>query len=60
MAGHSHSTNVKYRKGRQDQVRSQLFLKVRREIEKIIRQQQTVTPEVLRLARENNFPKEKV
>src|SRR5437763_7485032 len=60
MAGHSHSTNVKYRKDRQDQSRSQLFLKLRRKIENIIRQEGKITPEILSMARENSFPKEKV
>jgi len=60
MAGHSHSANIKYRKDRQDQARSQLFLKLRRKIESIIRQEGKITSEVLSMARENSFPKEKV
>jgi len=60
MAGHSHSANIKYRKDRQDHARSQLFLKLRRKIENIIRQEGKITPEVLSMARENSFSKEKV
>jgi len=60
MAGHSHSTNVKHRKDRQDHARSQLFLKLRKKIENIIRQEGKISPEVLSMARENSFPKEKV
>jgi len=60
MAGHSHSTNVKYRKDRQDHARSQLFLKLRKKIENIIRQEGKITPEIFSMARENSFPKEKV
>jgi len=60
MAGHSHSANIKYRKDRQDQARGQTFLKLRRKIENIIRHEGKVTSEVLVMARENSFPKEKV
>lgn len=60
MAGHSHSTNIKYRKGRQDSVRSQLFLKLRKKIEIIIREERKVNEKSLSIARENRFPKEKV
>lgn len=60
MAGHSHSANIKYRKDRQDQARSQLFLKLRKKIENIIRQEGKITSEVLSVARENSFPKEKI
>jgi|SRR5438128_444624 len=60
MAGHSHSNNVKYRKDRQDQARGQIFLKLCRKIENIIRQEGKITAEVLSMARKNGFPKEKV
>ena len=60
MAGHSHSANIKYRKDRQDQARGQMFLKLRRKIENIIFHERKITPEVLSMARESNFPKEKV
>jgi transcriptional/translational regulatory protein YebC/TACO1 len=60
MAGHSHANNVKYRKDRQDQARSQLFLKLRKKIENIIHTEGRITEKVLALARTNQFPKEKV
>jgi transcriptional/translational regulatory protein YebC/TACO1 len=60
MAGHSHSANIKYRKDRQDSARSQLFLKIRRKIENIIREEGEVNEKSLSIARENRFPKEKV
>jgi transcriptional/translational regulatory protein YebC/TACO1 len=60
MAGHSHSANIKHRKDRQDSARSQLFLKVRRKIENIIREEHEVNEKSLSIARENKFPKEKV
>jgi len=60
MAGHSHSANIKYRKDRQDSARSQLFLKVRKKIENIIREENEISEKVLSIARENKFPKEKV
>jgi transcriptional/translational regulatory protein YebC/TACO1 len=60
MAGHSHSANIKYRKGRQDSARSQLFLKIRKKIESIIWEEGEVNEKSLSLARENKFPKEKV
>nr|CAG8441139.1 6554_t:CDS:2 [Entrophospora candida] len=60
MAGHSHSANIKYRKDRQDSARSQLFLKLRKKIENIIREKGAVNEKALNLARENKFPKEKV
>lgn len=60
MAGHSHSANVKYRKDRQDEVRSKLFLKLRKKIEIIIREEGGVNEKSLSIARENQFPKEKV
>ncbi|CAJ0764331.1 23828_t:CDS:2, partial [Entrophospora sp. SA101] len=58
--GHSHSANIKHRKDRQDSARSQLFLKVRRKIENIIREEHEVNEKSLSIARENKFPKEKV
>jgi transcriptional/translational regulatory protein YebC/TACO1 len=60
MAGHSHSANIKYRKDRQDEVRSKLFLKLRKKIEIIIREEGGVNEKSLSIARENQFPKEKV
>ena len=60
MAGHSHSANIKYRKDRQDSARSQLFLKVRKKIENIIREEHEINEKSLSIARENKFPKEKV
>ena len=60
MAGHSHSANIKYRKDRQDSVRGQLFLKVRKKIENIIQSEHVISEKVLSIARENKFPKEKV
>src|SRR5436305_11197268 len=60
MAGHSHSANIKYRKDRRDSARSQLFLKLRKKIENIIREERGVNEKSLSIARENQFPKEKV
>jgi transcriptional/translational regulatory protein YebC/TACO1 len=60
MAGHSHSANVKYRKDRQDQVRSQLFLKLRKKLEGIVREERGISEKSLSVARENQFPKEKL
>ena len=60
MAGHSHSANIKHRKDRQDSARSQLFLKVRKKIENIIREEHEVNEKSLSIARENGFTKEKV
>lgn len=60
MAGHSHSANIKHRKDRQDSARSQLFLKVRKRIENVIREEHEVNEKSLSIARENKFPKEKV
>src|SRR5205085_8907745 len=54
------SANIKHRKDRQDSARSQLFLKVRRKIENIIREEHEVNEKSLSIARENKFPKEKV
>ncbi|MCE8163614.1 MAG: hypothetical protein I3273_05620 [Candidatus Moeniiplasma glomeromycotorum] len=60
MAGHSHSANIKYRKDRQDSARSQLFVKLRRKLENIVREEGKISEKSLSLARENKFPKEKV
>jgi len=60
MAGHSHSANVKFRKDRQDEARSKLFLKLRKKLESIIKEEGGVNEKVLSLARENQFLKEKV
>ncbi|CAG8547007.1 39215_t:CDS:10 [Gigaspora margarita] len=50
---HSHSANIKHRKDRQDSARSQLFLKVRKKIENIIREEHEVNEKSLSIAREN-------
>src|SRR5438034_243558 len=50
MAGHSHSANIKHRKDRQDSARSQLFLKVRKKIENIIREEHEVNEKSLSLS----------
>ena len=60
MAGHSHATNVKWRKDRQSQVRGKLHQKVRRDIELLIREEGKISEKALNIARQNNFPKEKV
>ncbi|WNE41170.1 MAG: transcriptional regulatory protein YebC [Mycoplasmataceae bacterium] len=60
MAGHSHSANIKHRKDRQDNARSKLFLKIRREIELILREEREINEKSLILARENSFPKDKI
>ena len=60
MAGHSHSANIKYRKDRQDSARSQIFIKLRRKLENIVREEGKISEKSLSLARENKFPKEKV
>lgn len=60
MAGHSHSTNIKHRKDRQDSARSQLFLKLRKKIENIIREEREINEKSLSIARENKFPKDKI
>ncbi|RHZ37791.1 YebC/PmpR family DNA-binding transcriptional regulator [endosymbiont GvMRE of Glomus versiforme] len=60
MAGHSHSANVKWRKDRQAQVRSQGHQRVRKEIELLIRKEGEISEKALILAREQSFPKEKV
>jgi len=60
MAGHSHATNVKWRKDRQNQARGKLHQKVRRDIELFIREEGKLSEKVLNIARQNNFPKEKV
>ena len=60
MAGHSHSANIKYRKDRQDDARAKLFLKLRKKIENTLREEKEVNEKSLSIARENQFPKEKV
>ncbi|CAI2201987.1 2153_t:CDS:2, partial [Funneliformis geosporum] len=60
IGSHSHSANIKHRKDRQDSVRSQLFLKIRKKIENVIREEHEVNEKSLSIARENKFPKEKV
>ena len=60
MAGHSHAANVKWRKDRQAQVRSQEHQRVRREIEIMIQREGRISEKALSLAREHSFPKEKV
>jgi transcriptional/translational regulatory protein YebC/TACO1 len=58
MAGHSHSANIKHRKDRQDNARSQLFLKVRKKIENILREEREINEKTLSIVRETKFPKE--
>jgi transcriptional/translational regulatory protein YebC/TACO1 len=60
VAGHSHSANIKHRKDRQDIARGQLFLKLRKKLEIIIRQEGCINEKSLIIARENQFPKEKL
>jgi transcriptional/translational regulatory protein YebC/TACO1 len=60
MAGHSHSANIKHRKDRQDNARSQLFLKLRKKIENILREEREINEKSLSIARENKFPKDKI
>lgn len=60
MAGHSHSRNVKWRKDRQAQLRSQEHQKLRKKIEVLIQQEKGVSEKALNIAREHSFPKEKV
>lgn len=60
MAGHSHSANIKYRKDRQDNARATKFLKLRKKIEVILREEGKITDKVWIIARENQFPKEKI
>src|SRR3954447_20509850 len=60
MAGHSHSANIKHRKDRQDDARAKLFLKLRKKIENVIREERGANEKSLSIARENQFPKEKV
>ena len=60
MAGHSHSANIKHRKDRQDNARSQLFLKVRKKIENILREEKEINEKSLSIARETKFPKDKI
>lgn len=60
MAGHSHATNVKWRKDRQSQARGKLHQKIRRDIELLIREEGKLSEKALNIARQNNFPKEKV
>lgn len=59
MAGHSHASNVKHKKDRNDRLKSETFLKLRKKIELIIINEKNYD-KVFALARENNFPKEKV
>ena len=59
MAGHSHASNVKHKKDRNDRLKSETFLKLRKKIEMIIRKEGNYE-KVFALARENSFPKEKV
>lgn len=59
MAGHCHSANIKHKKDRKDNARSQLFLKLRKQLEQLIKTE-GISEKVLALARKNKFPKEKV
>jgi transcriptional/translational regulatory protein YebC/TACO1 len=60
MSGHSAYKNKKHRKGRQDKARSQSNLQIRRKLELLIKQEGRISERALVIARENNFPKEKV
>ena len=60
MAGHSHATNVKWRKDRQSKVRSKIHQKARRDIELLIQEEGKLSEKALNIARQHNFSKEKV
>jgi hypothetical protein len=60
MAGHSHAANVKWRKDRQAQIRSQEHQKARKKIEILIQQEGKVSEKTLSIAREHSFSKDKV
>jgi transcriptional/translational regulatory protein YebC/TACO1 len=60
VAGHSHSANIKHRKDRQDSARSQLFLRLRKKLEAIIKEEGGINDKSLVIARENQFPKAKL
>ncbi len=59
MAGHSHANNIKHKKGRNDKLKSELFLKLRKKIEAAYNNVSD-REKVFSIAREYNFPKEKV
>lgn len=60
MSGHSHSSNIKYRKSRQDFSKSKALQKVRKEIEKLIRLESEISKKSLIIARKNKFSKSKL
>lgn len=59
MAGHSHASNIKHKKDRKDVIKGKTFLDLRKKIESIIRREKDCEKAFF-LARQNNFPKEKV
>ena len=59
MAGHSHAKNVEYRKKRQGAKRGTDFMKLAKKLEKMIKEGSGLE-KALSLAREANFPREKV
>jgi hypothetical protein len=59
MAGHSHASNVKYKKNRNNKLKGESFLKLRKKLENIYREEGN-QDKLIVIARENNFPKEKV
>lgn len=59
MAGHSHSANIKYRKDRQGAKKGVNFMKLAKKLEKMIKEGSGLE-KALSIAREANFPKEKV
>lgn len=59
MAGHSHASNIKYKKDRNDKLKGENFLKLRKKLENIYLEEGNYDKLVV-IARENNFPKEKV
>jgi hypothetical protein len=59
MAGHSHASNVKYKKNRNNKLKGESFLKLRKKLENIYREEGDQNKLIV-IARENNFPKEKV
>ena len=59
MAGHSHASNIKHKKERKDLIRGKNFLELRKKIENIIKKESSYE-KAFSLARQNNFPKEKV
>lgn len=59
MAGHSHASNVKHKKDRNDKLKSSNFLKLRKKLENLYLEEANYE-KLASIARENNFPIEKV